>query len=157
MKFNDAIIGVLLVALGLTVLAVVQSYPLIPGQKYGPDIFPGLVGCGLSITGIQLVWRGFLSRHVQPWIKIGDWAGSKSHVSSLLVVVVGVVAYIYLSELVGFIPFSWVILFALMLCLRVNFYTAIGMSLVMTILVHLAFYKFLRVPLPWGILLPVAW
>jgi putative tricarboxylic transport membrane protein len=33
----------------------------------------------------------------------------------------------------------------------------VPVAILATLLVHLVFYKFLRVPLPWGLLLPVAW
>jgi putative tricarboxylic transport membrane protein len=34
---------------------------------------------------------------------------------------------------------------------------AITVAIVATLLVHFAFYKLLRVPLPWGVLTGVAW
>ena len=34
---------------------------------------------------------------------------------------------------------------------------AVVWSLVGALIVHLAFYKLLRVPLPWGVLQPIAW
>jgi putative tricarboxylic transport membrane protein len=34
---------------------------------------------------------------------------------------------------------------------------AIPIALIMTLAIHYAFYKLLRVPLPWGVLMPIAW
>jgi putative tricarboxylic transport membrane protein len=34
---------------------------------------------------------------------------------------------------------------------------ALVVSTLMTLLIHYAFYKLLRVPLPWGVLQPFAW
>jgi putative tricarboxylic transport membrane protein len=31
------------------------------------------------------------------------------------------------------------------------------MSLIVTLVVHTIFYKALRVPLPWGVLMPIQW
>ena len=44
-----------------------------------------------------------------------------------------------------------------MAVLRVRASRAIPAALVMTLLIHYAFYKLLRVPLPWGVLQPIAW
>ena len=38
MKLNDAVFGAVLLLLGVVVLVHVQSFPPIPGQKYGPAI-----------------------------------------------------------------------------------------------------------------------
>ena len=43
MKINDAVFGVVLLALGVVVLWHVQSFPKIPGQKVGPALFPGSI------------------------------------------------------------------------------------------------------------------
>jgi len=49
------------------------------------------------------------------------------------------------------------VLVALMAVLRVRPLRALALGLVMTLLIHYAFYKLLKVPLPWGLLQPVAW
>ena len=41
MKLNDAVCGALLLLLGAVVLVHVQGFPKIPGQQYGPALFPG--------------------------------------------------------------------------------------------------------------------
>ena len=41
MKLNDAVWGALLLLLAATILVHVQSFGKIPGQQYGPAIFPG--------------------------------------------------------------------------------------------------------------------
>ena len=49
MKVNDALIGAALAALGAVVLWHIQSFPPMPGQKYGPAWFPGLIAIGLMV------------------------------------------------------------------------------------------------------------
>jgi len=34
---------------------------------------------------------------------------------------------------------------------------AVPIAIVMTLLIHYAFYKLLKVPLPWGLLQSIAW
>jgi putative tricarboxylic transport membrane protein len=44
-----------------------------------------------------------------------------------------------------------------MLSMRVPPGRAVLISLIATLVIHTAFYKLLRVPLPWGLLTPIAW
>ena len=64
MKLNDAVFGVLLLVLGVTILFVVQAFPKIPGQQVGPALFPGLIAAGLCIGGLILLatWAAATSR-----------------------------------------------------------------------------------------------
>ena len=41
--------------------------------------------------------------------------------------------------------------------LRVPPLRALLLAVVVTLVIHFAFYKLLRVPLPWGLLTPYAW
>ena len=43
MKVNDTILGALFALLGAVVLWHVQSFPVIPGQKFGAALFPGVI------------------------------------------------------------------------------------------------------------------
>ena len=43
MKFNDAVLGAVFLALSIAVLVAIQGYPRIPGQSIGPGAFPGLI------------------------------------------------------------------------------------------------------------------
>ena len=47
MKVNDAVVGACLIALAIAILVHIQAYPLIPGQNYGPALFPGVIAVGL--------------------------------------------------------------------------------------------------------------
>ena len=49
-----------------------------------------------------------------------------------------------------------IILLALFLTLRVRPLLAVPLAIVLPVVIHLIFYKMLRVPLPWGVL-PVLW
>ena len=57
----------------------------------------------------------------------------------------------------GFVIVGTIYLTALMAVLRVRIGRALLIGFVMTLLIHYAFYKLLKVPLPWGVLQPVAW
>jgi putative tricarboxylic transport membrane protein len=157
MKLNDAIFGLVLLALGAAVLFAVQSYPKIPGQPVGPALFPGMIATGLCIAGALLVVRGVRGRSRRPWLAWDDWVRSPRHVLALGVLLGSVVFYIVASTPLGFLPTSALILMALFLVLRVPPGRAVLVAVVATLVIHFAFYKLLRVPLPWGVLTPFAW
>jgi putative tricarboxylic transport membrane protein len=156
-KFNDAIPGAVLAALGAAVLVAVQGYPKIPGQPVGPALFPGLIACGLCIGGLLLVVRGWLARADQPWLVPEDWVRSPRHRLALAVLLGGIVFYILASNWLGFLPAATLVLLALFLVLGVPPGRSVGIALVAALVIHFAFYKLLRVPLPWGVLQGVAW
>jgi putative tricarboxylic transport membrane protein len=157
MKLNDAVFGLLLMLLGGAVLFAIQGYPKIPGQPVGPALFPGLIAAGLCITGVLLVARGIRSRAGQPWLAWDDWVRSPRHIAALAVLLASIVFYILAADLLGFLVVAPLILLALFLVLRVRPWHAVGIAIVATLVVHFAFYKLLRVPLPWGVLKGFAW
>ncbi|RYY92027.1 MAG: tripartite tricarboxylate transporter TctB family protein [Comamonadaceae bacterium] len=157
MKLNDAVFGFILFALGGAVLLGIQGYPRIPGQPVGPALFPGLIAAGLCACGVLLVLKGLRSRATQPWLVWEDWVRSPRHILGLLLLLGSIVFYILASNWLGFLPTAFAILLAMFLVLRVPPGRAVVVALVATLLVHFAFYKLLRVPLPWGVLQGVAW
>ena len=157
MKLNDAIFGLVLLALGVTVLVSVQAFPKIPGQPVGPALFPGLIAAGLCVAGLLLIVHGLRDRVNQPWLVWDDWVRSPRHVVALLLLLGAILFYILFSTRLGFLPTAIVILVPLFLALRVPLWRAVVIAVIAALVVHFAFYKLLRVPLPWGVLTPYAW
>lgn len=157
MKLNDAVFGLLLILLGGAVLFAVQGYPKIPGQPVGPALFPRLVAVALCACGALLVVRGWRERAARKWLAWDDWARSPRHLAALAVLLGGIVFYIAASETLGFLPTAAIVLLALCLVLRVRPLLAIAVAVLASLVVHFAFYKLLKVPLPWGVLQGVAW
>lgn len=157
MKLNDAVFGLLLLILGVTVLAIVQDYPKIPGQQVGPALFPGLIAVGLCVGGVILLARGWRSRATAPWLVWDDWMRSPRHVLALAVLIGSVLFYILVSQWLGFLISAVLILTALFRVLQLPLGRSVLIAVVATLVIHFAFYKLLRVPLPWGVLTPYAW
>ncbi|MDB5872661.1 MAG: hypothetical protein JWQ07_2103 [Ramlibacter sp.] len=157
MKLNDAIFGLVLLALGAAVLFGVQGYPKIPGQPVGPALFPGLIATGLCVCGVLLVVRGWRDRASEPWLVWEDWVHSPRHGVALAVLLGSVVFYIVAADWLGFLPSAVLILLALFRVLKVSQGRAVLVAVIAALLIHFAFYKLLRVPLPWGLLAPIAW
>ena len=157
MKVNDAIFGLVLLVLGVAVLFGIQGYPKIPGQPVGPALFPGIIAAGLCIGGVLLVVRGLRARSGRPWVAWHDWVHSPRHVLAFFVLIGSVVFYIVGAQWLGFLPTAMLILIALFWVLDVPRSRILPLAVLATLAIHFAFYKLLRVPLPWGLLTPYAW
>ncbi|MEO7885415.1 MAG: tripartite tricarboxylate transporter TctB family protein [Polaromonas sp.] len=157
MKINDAIFGLVLAILGALILFTVQSYPKIPGQQVGPALFPGLIAAGIFICGLVLIVRGWRDRKAGPWVAPGEWVRSARHVTGFVLLVGSVVFYIVAAEKLGFLPTAMLILTAMFYVLRVPLGKSLLTAVIVSLVIHFMFYKLLRVPLPWGILVNHSW
>ncbi|MBC8119027.1 MAG: tripartite tricarboxylate transporter TctB family protein [Burkholderiaceae bacterium] len=159
MKFSDAVFGLLLLALGLTVVAVVSSYPTIPAQRVGPSLFPALIAIGLSVAGLMLIVRGWRDRRTTGarWARLDSWVHSPRHVAGALGVVGSVAFYIVAVNWLGFFLTALIILVVLFRLFGVALGRSILIAVIATFVIHFAFYKLLRVPLPWGLFTQFAW
>jgi putative tricarboxylic transport membrane protein len=155
-KFNDALLGGVFLALSIAVLVAIQGYPEIPGQSIGPGAFPGLIALLLGGCSIALMWRGWRERRAQPLVAMGAWLGSPRHLLNFLVATGALAFYVLAADKLGFLVCGALILLSLFLALRVKPLLAVPLALALPIVIHLIFYKLLRVPLPWGVL-PVLW
>ena len=161
MKLNDAIFGLLLLALGATVLIMVQSFPKIPGQQVGPALFPGLIAIGICIGGLILLVRGLRQRlrdgKAAAWFTADEWVRSPRHLLAFAVLIGSVIFYMLASQTLGFLVCSVLVLTVLFCTLQVPVGRAVVIAIIVSLLIHFAFYKLLRVPLPWGILQNYTW
>jgi putative tricarboxylic transport membrane protein len=150
LKINDALTGAFLVALAAVILWHIQGFPEMSGQKFGPAWFPGLIAVGLGICGIALVMQG--ARSGVPWIAFAEWTRHRRPVAGFVSVIAGLVFYVAAAGPLGFHLTAFVLLLAWMRILGTRWPVAIAVAVVAPIVIHLVFYKLLRVPLPWGVL-----
>ena len=157
MRFNDAVLGVVLVLFGTFVIHEARAFPGLPGQSYGPAFFPTIIGTVLAVSGGILILRGIAHRKEIAFVRLGGWATSSRHVTNVLLVLTSLVAYIFLAEPVGFLPISFAILAIMLFRFGCRLWVSVGLAVGATLLIHTVFYKFLLVPLPWGLLEPFEW
>jgi putative tricarboxylic transport membrane protein len=143
--------GLALAGLGLAVMWTARAFPNVPGQKLGAGFLPMLVGAGLLLCALALVIR---SLRAAACAGQGAEGARREHFGSSLVIIGAVVGYIALADRIGFLIVAPLCLMASFFALRVKLSHALLWALAGTIVVHVAFYKLLRVPLPWGILRP---
>jgi len=132
MRVNDAITGAVLVVFALAEIAYTSTFPSLHGQSYGPDLFPRLIGLGLFGCGCILIMRGLLARR------------SNTQTSFFLL------AYVLLSDWIGFIPLSLVIITTLLYRLGSSLVMAVLIAIATTVVIQILFAKVLLVPLPAG-------
>jgi putative tricarboxylic transport membrane protein len=152
MKLNDAVFGAVFLALSLLVLWTIQGYPKIPGQNVGPSAFPGAIAIGLAVCSLLLIRNGWRARADSPWFERGQWTRQPQQMIAFAVTVGALVLYVVAAERIGFLIVASVMLTAMMLALRVRAVPALLVALAASLVIHAAFYKGLRVPLPWGVL-----
>lgn len=151
MRANDAITGIVVILLSAIMIALTTSFPEFPGQKYGPALFPRLLGSGLIICGMMLIWKGLAARRAgAPWLDVAPWLHNPRHVTSFLLVCALLIIYILAAETVGFIPIAFAFLAILFLWLGTPPIRAMVIAVIATLAIYWFFATLLRVPLPRG-------
>ena len=151
MRANDALSGLVIIVLSLAMLALTLSFPAFIGQKYGPALFPRILGTALIVCGFVLIWNGFATRREgAKWIELAPWVRDPWRLTSFFLVLGLLLAYILVSETVGFIPIAFLFLITLFIWLGVRPVSGIIIAAVATLCIHWFFSTMLRVPLPRG-------
>jgi putative tricarboxylic transport membrane protein len=121
-----------------------------PGQKFGPAWFPGMVALGLGICGALLVYQG--ARSGMAWYSAPQWLREPRARAAVAAVLGGLVVYILAADALGFHLTAIAITALWVRVLGASWRVTVPVALLAPVIIHLAFYKLLRVPLPWGIL-----
>ncbi|MFA6967715.1 tripartite tricarboxylate transporter TctB family protein [Bosea sp. (in: a-proteobacteria)] len=151
MRFNDAVLGTAFLLLAGVMIAITFSFPAFPGQNYGPNLFPRIIGGGIVGCCLLLMLREWRSGG-RPWLVLDDWTRRPTRLASFALMLASMLFYLVASEPLGFIPTAFLIQLGLFLWLGVRPLTALIVAVVMTVLVQYFFGSLMRVPLPRGIL-----
>lgn len=158
MRIDDRLFGVLICLLGIVVVRHSAGFPGVPGQYYGPALFPtvigwGFIGCGLVLLGAGLRRAGLRG----PLLAFPDWLGSPRGLLGVGLTLCAILAFVQFGDLVGFQILAFATLTLLYLTAGRSVVRAVGAALVVTILMDLLFGRLLRVPLPPGWLADLSW
>jgi putative tricarboxylic transport membrane protein len=153
MRVNDLISGALLILLAAAMVAYTTTFPPFPGQKYGPSLFPRLLGAGIAVCGALLMLRGRRQLAAgAPLAHIDDAYRTTRGWSSAAMIVAAIVVYIALSETLGFVITAALVVLALLLWFGVRPVTALVITVVAVLAMDWFFGRMFRVPLPLGLL-----
>lgn len=152
MRVNDIVSGGLLIAAAAAVIAFTATFPVFPGQRYGPDLFPLLISVGLIFCGALLVLRGMKARAAgEALVARPAWATPASLATMALTLAV-ILAYVLFVEWIGFIPLTILAIGLLFLWLGVTPPVAVAMAVGAAFTVNWFFGSLMRVPLPRGLM-----
>ncbi|HRD74539.1 MAG TPA: tripartite tricarboxylate transporter TctB family protein, partial [Hyphomicrobiaceae bacterium] len=154
---NDTVNGLILIIGAIVMIALTLSFPPFPGQKYGPSLFPRILGGALILCGILLINRGV--REGRPAIALAPWAHDPWRVVSFMLIIAAALIAIFSWSTVGFVPVTVVTLAGLFLWFRVHPVTALLTAILATVLLQIFFGRQMRIPLPlgWLLNLPPGW
>ena len=118
MRIHDSLIGGVLLVLALAVLWHIQGFPPAAGQKFGPAVFPGLIATGLALSSAVLIVAG-AAQPGSPRSQLGRGRALAAAAGAPSAIAVASIAfYVLLSERLGFLLCSLLILVALQWALR---------------------------------------
>lgn len=155
MRFNDAVLGSVLIVFAAALATYSRTFPDIPGQQYGASVFPTLIALGLAGSGVMLVVSG-LRQHA-PLVVWADWARERHGVRNVVIVILLVIFYIVASRRLGFILTMAPMLLALLRLFGVGWLLGIAVATGTALVIQYSFGDLLYVPLPWGVLAPLRW
>jgi len=153
MRINDTVIGSVLLLLSLAVLWHIRDFPAFPGQPHGPALFPGVVASGLALVSVALIRSGI--REGGPLFRLGS--GSVRGLLPFATTVACLFFYYFMSERLGFLVSGVLVLSALLWTYGVKRSLVLPVAIGASLAIHTGFFKLLKVPLPWGVLQPIAW
>ena len=158
MKFNDAVIGIVLLVGAAALFSYARTLPGMPGQDYGPALFPSLIAAGFGLCGAILVVAGVRSRATRPIMETSDWTRSGGHLLDVGLVIGGIALVILLWDVLGFLLAATLLAGGLISRFRGGrVLTSFAVALVACLLVDWAFRRLLLVPLPLGPLQGYIW
>jgi putative tricarboxylic transport membrane protein len=158
MRFNDALIGAALLLLASAIFWLTRDFPQMPGQHYGPALFPSLIASSLALCGLVLVVSGARQLKQHPWLDFDEWTRAPGHLLDVALVLFGIVAYILLSDLLGFLLTSIGLLTLWMSRFRGGKWpSSLAVAVAASLMIDYAFRKVLLVPLPLGPFVSVIW
>ncbi|MFN3613180.1 MAG: tripartite tricarboxylate transporter TctB family protein [Rubrimonas sp.] len=149
MRFNDAVSGLFFLLFGVGMIVIADGFPGFPGQRFGPALFPSLLGGGLIAAGGLLIVQGW--RSGGGVARLDPALLGRGGVSVALVVLT-IIAHVLLGERLGFAPISLLTLVALQVWFGVRPLTAAAVAAATTAVIWWFFAIMLRVPLPRGVL-----
>ena len=161
MRLPDQVTGLFLAGLGAAAAYGGWLLPPVPGQPVGPNVFPLVIGTGLALCGLAIVFGiGHSFEEEEELIPVED-GPAKAPVGRFyglraLLPPALLLFYVVAADRLGFIITAALIVYATSTALGAKWKLALPMAALAPIGIHLIFGKLLRVPLPPG-LLPMPW
>jgi putative tricarboxylic transport membrane protein len=148
MRLHDTLLGALLVVLAAALFAYTFTFPDMPGQRYGPALFPRLIALGIIACGLVIALRG--RRLGGPWLALSEPLQRLQGWMSFLAMPLAIVFYLLVAERLGFLPTAAIVVAALCAWLGARLWVAVLTGVLTALVVQWFFGSLMRVPLPRG-------
>jgi putative tricarboxylic transport membrane protein len=149
MRVSNTVIGLGTIIFGIWVIWYSRDFPKLEQNYPGPSLFPMVLAVLFIAAGITLIFQDLRSGEKKLKFDIKNL--SFGHIVNILLILSAILFYIFVSDILGFLITSVIILIALMKRLRVSTVWSIAMACGVTLSIYLLFAKILLVPLPWGL------
>ena len=156
MKLQDGLTAALLLAFAIAVLLHVRGFPSMPGQTFGPALFPSVIAVGVILGSLVMI-AGALRGARAPLVEVDGWVRTPRLLIDFFLVVGGMLFYIAFSEQLGYLIAAPLALLAFLIATGTRMIAAVPVAVAVPLLIHYIFYTLLKVPLPWGVLVEHAW
>jgi putative tricarboxylic transport membrane protein len=168
MRLPDSVTGSFLVVLGTAAAYGGWLLPPVPGQPVGPNVFPVVIGIGLALCGLAIVFgigHSFEEEEELIPLEDGQAAAALPPQGKLQGKLYGLRAllppalllfYVVAADRLGFIITAAIMVYVTTTALGAKWRLALPLAALSPFAIHLIFGKLLRVPLPAG-LLPTPW
>ena len=158
MRVRDAVSGAVLVALAAAILLAARGFADMPGQAYGPALFPSLIAGGLAACGLVLLGRGLPRLVAEGAAGLGGWSGGgRGRLADAGLIVGGLALWIAVWDAVGFLAGATAYAWGLMVRFRGRPATSLALAAGATLAIDWGFRRGLLVPLPLGPLTGLVW
>jgi putative tricarboxylic transport membrane protein len=153
MRLHPALLGLALIGLAAAFFGYTFTFPALPGQKYGPALFPRVIAIGIALCGVVIALRGW--RSGAPWLALDPALRSSRGLVSFLATLGAVVFYLLAAPWLGFLPVAAIIVGALAWWFGASGRAALLTGVIAAVGVNWFFGSVMRVPLPRGLFMQV--
>lgn len=162
MKTGDAVIGAIVLAAGVAIVAGAASLPPMIGQIVGPGLFPTVIGASMVALSLPLLARGLRAPRTAPGTEPGpDAIGTPPDAAAVPgrdrnsrwavpVILGGLALYLPLLDIVGFRVLTVLYVVAVIRAAGGSLPGAMLFGTAITLAVDYGFTRGLGVPLPPG-------
>ncbi|HEX8665002.1 MAG TPA: tripartite tricarboxylate transporter TctB family protein [Beijerinckiaceae bacterium] len=167
MRLPDRVTGLFTFALGAVSAYAGSRLPPVPGQPVGPNVFPLVVGIGLCLCGAMIalgIGHKFEEEAEADLVAHSDLPTEEQVLAShgplyklrVLIPPALLLFYVFTVDVLGFYVTTAAMILVAASVFGARWRLSVPVALLAPVVVHLVFYKLLRVPLPAG-LVPMPW
>ena len=167
MRLSDRVTGLFTFGLGAVSAYAGSRLPPVPGQPEGPNVFPLVVGIGLCLCGAMIalgIGHKFEEEAEADLVAHSDLPTDEEVLAShgplyklrVLIPPALLLFYVFTVDVLGFYVTTAAMILVAASVFGARPRLSVPVALIAPVVIHLVFYKLLRVPLPAG-LVPMPW